>query len=98
MGASVSNWRLAQAVSRLGHLGVVSGTGLDVVITRRLQDGDMGGHVRRALAHFPFPRMAQRVLDTFFIPGGKSKDTPYRNNPMLDLEGLREREVAAAGV
>lgn len=78
MGVGVSNWRLAQAVSRIGQLGVVSGTGLDQVLARRLQEGDLGGEVRRALAHFPFPQMAQRILDTFFIPGGKKPDAPYK--------------------
>jgi nitronate monooxygenase len=89
MGAGVSSWRLAQAVSRLGQLGVVSGTALDGIIARRLQDGDEGGHIRRALEHFPFPRMAQRVLDAFFVPGGKDKDVPYRNYPMHTLEERR---------
>jgi len=78
MGVGVSNWRLAQAVSRLGQLGVVSGTGLDQVLARRLQDGDLGGETRRALAHFPFPQMAQRILDAFFIPGGRSPNAPYK--------------------
>ena len=50
MGVGVSNWRLANAVSSRGQLGVVSGTALDVVLARRLQDGDPGGHMRRALA------------------------------------------------
>ncbi len=72
MGTGVSNWRLAQAVSRIGQLGVVSGTGLDVILARRLQDGDPEGHVRRALNNFPFPKMVQRILDTYFIPGGKA--------------------------
>jgi nitronate monooxygenase len=90
MGASISNWRLAQAVSCIGQLGVVSGTALDGVIARRLQDGDQGGRVRRALEYFPFPRMAKRVLDAFFIPGGKSKDAPHCKIPMHSLEGLRE--------
>ncbi|NOU36859.1 MAG: nitronate monooxygenase [Kiritimatiellaceae bacterium] len=90
MGASISNWRLAQAVSRIGQLGVISGTALDGVLTRRLQDGDPEGLVRRALDHFPFPGMAQRVLDAFFIPGGKPEETPYRKYPMHDLEGRRE--------
>ena len=44
MGVYVSNWRLARAVSELGHLGVVSGTCLDTVLIRRLADGDPGGH------------------------------------------------------
>jgi nitronate monooxygenase len=98
MGASVSNWRLARAVSRIGQLGLVSGTALDEVIARRLQNGDPGGHARRALKHFPFPRMAQRVLDAFYIPGGKSRDVPYRKIPMHDLEGHRQpQELCIVG-
>ena len=81
MGAGVSNWRLAQAVSRLGKLGVVSGTALDQILARRLQDGDPGGHMRRGLEAFPFPAMAERCWRQFFIPGGKSKGTPYRLAP-----------------
>ena len=92
MGAAVSSWRLAQAVSRIGQLGVLSGTGLDEVIARRLQDGDPGGHIRRGLTHFPFPEMAQRVLDALFIPGGKTKETPYLRHPLLTLEGQREAQ------
>lgn len=79
MGVGVSNWRLAQAVSRIGQLGIVSGTGLDQVLARRLQDGDLGGECRRALAHFPFPQMAQRILDMFFVPGGKKPESPYKS-------------------
>ena len=89
MGVGVSNWRLAQAVSRLGQLGVVSGTGLDQVLARRLQDGDLGGDVRRALAHFPFPHMAQRILDTLFVPGGKQPDEPYKPADKLALKSSR---------
>jgi len=98
MGASVSTWWLAQVVSRIGQLGVVSGTGLDEVVARRLQDGDPGGHIRRVLKHFPFPHMAQRVLDALFIPGGKSKETPYRTLPLHTLEGRREpQELSIVG-
>ena len=50
MGAAVSAWQLARAVSLAGQLGVVSGTAIDVVLARRLQLGDPGGHMRRALA------------------------------------------------
>ena len=49
MGAGVSDWRLARAVSVTGQLGVVSGTALDVICARRLQDGDRDGNIRRAL-------------------------------------------------
>lgn len=71
MGIAVSGWPLAREVSRSGQLGVVSGTALDTVIARRLQDGDAGGHIRRALRHFPSPRMASRVLDRYFREGGR---------------------------
>ena len=83
MGVAVSSWKLAKAVSRTGQLGVVSGTALDVVIARRLQDGDVGGDLRRALAHFPVPAMAQRVLERYFRDGGKAPDQPYRPVPTL---------------
>lgn len=50
MGAGVSNWKLARAVSSAGQLGVVSGTALDTIMIRRLQDGDLDGAMRRAFA------------------------------------------------
>ncbi len=89
MGVGVSNWRLASAVSRLGELGVVSGTGLDQVLSRRLQDGDPAGDMRRALDHFPFPSMAQRVLDAFFVEGGRFSDSPYSVAGKLSLKNSR---------
>jgi len=82
MGAGVSDWRLALAVARAGHLGVVSGTGLDAMIARRLQDGDPGGHSRRALAAFPIPGVAERIIDEYFIEGGKAPGERYRSKPM----------------
>jgi nitronate monooxygenase len=82
MGVGVSGWRLARAVSSLGQLGVTAGTALDVVLARRLQDGDPGGHVRRALSCFPFPRAAARILERYFLEGGRAADQPYRALPM----------------
>lgn len=82
MGVAVSNWRLARAVSQLGQLGVVSGTIIGVVCARRLQQGDPGGHVQRALSHFPIPAMAERVLRNFFIDGGKAANVPFKGIPM----------------
>ena len=70
MGAGVSNWRLAKAVSRAGQLGVVSGTALDVILARRLQVGDPEGDLRRAFEHFPIRSVVERVLRQFFIRGG----------------------------
>jgi nitronate monooxygenase len=77
MGVGVSNWRLAQAVSRLGQLGVVSGTAIDQVLVRRLADGDVGGHIRRGLDAFPFPEMAKKIWSEYFQAGGKPAGTPY---------------------
>lgn len=82
MGAAVSNWRLANSVARNGQLGVVSGIALDSVLARRLQLGDPCGSVRRTLAKFPWPDMAQRILDTFFVPGGKSAEEPFKLTPL----------------
>jgi len=82
MGVGVSNWRLAQAVSRLGQLGVVSGTAIDQVLIRRLADGDEGGHMRRGLDAFPFPSMARRIWSEHFQPGGKPAGMPYPAVPM----------------
>ena len=82
MGVGVSNWVLANAVSRKGQLGVVSGTCIDSILVRRLQDGDIGGHVRRAMAHFPIPHVAEAVLNRFFLPEGRPPRTPYKALPM----------------
>src|SRR5579872_6661213 len=78
MGAAVSNWRLARAVSELGELGVVSGTALDMILARRLQDGDPGGHMRRGLDAFPISDIAERIWQTYYIPGGKPERAPYK--------------------
>jgi nitronate monooxygenase len=72
MGIAVSNWRLAHAVSSLGQLGVVSGTAVDSVLVRRLQDGDPGGYVRRAMEHFPWPAVIGGGMRKYFIEGGKA--------------------------
>ncbi len=89
MGIGVSAWPLARAVARSGQLGVVSGTVLDVVLARRLQMGDPGGHVRHALAEFPITSMADNILDRYFVPGGKLADTPFLPVPMLSERPTR---------
>lgn len=93
MGAGVSNWHLARTVALRGQMGVVSGTALDTVLIRRLQDGDPGGHMRRALAAFPQSEMVQPILDAWYIPGGKAAGTPYKLKPMPTAEMLREDEA-----
>jgi NAD(P)H-dependent flavin oxidoreductase YrpB (nitropropane dioxygenase family) len=98
MGVAVSNWRLARAVSRLGELGVISGTLLAVILARRLAEGDVDGHMRHALAHFPIAGVAERVIDAHFIPGGKDPAAAFRGIPMPTLQpsdALTELMVAA---
>lgn len=98
MGVAVSGWPLARAVALTGQLGVVSGTALDVVCARRLQLGDPGGHVRRALAHFPVPGVVDRILAAYYLPAGKAADAPFRPVPRFTLRparALQELTVAA---
>lgn len=98
MGVAISSWPLARAVSRTGQLGVVSGTALEIVCARRLQQGDPGGHVRRALARFPLPGAAERILRTFYVPEGKAPRAGYRPVLRFTLNpapALRELTVAA---
>ncbi len=90
MGVGVSNWRLANAVSKLGQLGVVSGTALDQLFVRRLADGDQGGNMRRGLDAFPFPEMAKRIWAEYFVPGGKESDASYKATPMHQRRDLRK--------
>jgi NAD(P)H-dependent flavin oxidoreductase YrpB (nitropropane dioxygenase family) len=101
MGVAISDWRLARAVARTGELGVVSGTAIEVVCARRLQDGDPGGHVQRALGHFPVPRIAEQMVASYLVEGGRPADAPYRTVPMYSARPariLRELTVAAAFV
>jgi len=85
MGVAVSGWLLAKTVSQLGQLGVVSGTAVSVTMAHRLQRGDPGGHVRRALDHFPSRAIAERVRTAYFLPGGKAPGVPYKPVPMPSL-------------
>jgi NAD(P)H-dependent flavin oxidoreductase YrpB (nitropropane dioxygenase family) len=65
-----------------GQLGVVSGTAIETVLTRRLQLGDEGGHIRRSFDAFPFKDVAQRVWDRYFVEGGKAPDAPFKAKPV----------------
>jgi NAD(P)H-dependent flavin oxidoreductase YrpB (nitropropane dioxygenase family) len=98
MGVGISGWRLAGAVAGAGQLGVVSGTALAVTVARQLGDGDAGGHVRRALAGFPIPGVAQRIHDRYLATAGTRPGDRYRAVPRPTLEpgdALVELTVAA---
>lgn len=93
MGVGVSGWRLARAVAERGHLGVVSGSLLDTVFVRRLQDGDPGGHMRRAMAHFPLPAVAEAAARDHFRAGGRAASEPYKLLTVHGLDVSAEREA-----
>jgi nitronate monooxygenase len=99
MGVAISDWNLARAVSMQGQLGVVSGTGIHLVMVARLMDGDIGGHVRRALSKFPFQESVQRILKTYFVPkADDSSGTRYKRPQMWSLnpsKALNELTVVA---
>lgn len=90
MGVAISNWTLAQAVSKRGGLGVVSGTGIALVLVGRLMEGDPGGHVRRALAAFPVPAVAQKIIDTYFVEGGKQEHEPYKRTTLWSVKPTQD--------
>ena len=94
MGAAVSSWQLAQTVAGQGQLGVVSGTALETVVARRLQDGDVGGHMREALSHFPYPEVAEHVLATFYRAEGRGGE-PYRPMRRLSIKPHKEHDQLA---
>jgi NAD(P)H-dependent flavin oxidoreductase YrpB (nitropropane dioxygenase family) len=98
MGVGVSDWRLARTVSQLGQLGVVSGALLAVVFARRLQAGDPGGAMRHAMDHFPIPSVAERVIEEYFVPGGKDASAAFQLSALPALHpgaALTELMVAA---
>ncbi len=81
MGIGVSSWRLARRVAQLGEIGVVSGTAIDTVVVRELQDGDPYGR-RAALRAYPAREIVDYLLDRFSVEGGKPDDAPYRLLPI----------------
>ncbi len=90
MGAGVSNWRLAQRgfAARPAR--------------RRLRDGARPDprapparwrprrpHAPRRSTRFPFPKMAQRIWETYFVPGGKAEDEPYKPRSRCPRKRIR---------
>jgi NAD(P)H-dependent flavin oxidoreductase YrpB (nitropropane dioxygenase family) len=92
MGIAVSNWKLAREVSKAGQLGIVSGTSIDNVLARRLQNGDPTGIYRGAMAHFPNQEIIQKILAKYFIEGGKPANQPFVMVPKITLEQKRDAQ------
>ena len=81
MGIAISNWRLAREVSQAGQLGVVSGTGIEAVFIRRLQDDGVDDQLRRILERFPLSSVVKDVLQKF-DHRRPTLQSPYRTSPM----------------
>jgi NAD(P)H-dependent flavin oxidoreductase YrpB (nitropropane dioxygenase family) len=88
MGVWVSNHRLARAVAQTGELGVVSGTALDSVYVRLLQDGDRGALL--AIEKFPDQEISASIIGRYYNPGGR-ESKPYRLAPKWLIEPGTER-------
>lgn len=86
MGVRISGPPLARAVSMLGHHGTVSGVFLGTILARLLQQGDPGGNFRRALEHFPFPQVAKKILDFYYVENGIPKGKPYKGVPVFTIK------------
>lgn len=97
MGVGVSDWRLARAVATSGGLGVVSGTALEIVLVRRLEQGDRDGAMRRALAAFPDQVLAGKVLAGYFRPDGDDSTHDFTNLPLWRADTL-DPELEALNV
>jgi nitronate monooxygenase len=98
MGAGVSNWNLAKAVAQTGQLGVVSGTAMDEILSRRLQLGDIGGHLRRAMEYFPDQSIAERVRRRYYVPAEKNNHKPFRLKQMMRVNSAIEtKELTLVG-
>jgi NAD(P)H-dependent flavin oxidoreductase YrpB (nitropropane dioxygenase family) len=99
MGIAVSSAHMAKIVSQTGNLGVVSGTAIDSVFIRRLQDGDklssanadredaefINGSIMRALQYFPDQSVVNEILDRYYIEDGKNQFTSYIDAPKLSI-------------
>lgn len=93
MGVRISNWLMARIVAMTGGIGIVSGTGLEIIYPRILQDGDKGGHVRRAFTELARrqPALAKPIFglyDKYYIEGGKAPNKPYKAVPVWKLSRL----------
>ena len=92
MGVHVSGHRLARTVAMAGGLGVISGTGLDGVYARLLQDGDRGA--RWGIEQFPDQAIAERVLAKHFRAEGRG-GKPYGNLHKWIIDPRTERQHAS---
>lgn len=91
MGVGVSSWRLARRVAELGEFGVVSGTGIDTVMVRELQQGDPNGRLR-VLQDYPDAEIVRWLTERFYVEGGIAEGTPYRLLPIHRFKPTRQSQ------
>jgi NAD(P)H-dependent flavin oxidoreductase YrpB (nitropropane dioxygenase family) len=82
MGIAISGWPLARAVAREGQLGVVSGTAIDNVFVRRLQDNGVDETLQAVLDRFPLQSVVSDALARFATTR-REPSAPYHVIPML---------------
>jgi NAD(P)H-dependent flavin oxidoreductase YrpB (nitropropane dioxygenase family) len=93
MGIAISGWPLARRVASFGQLGVVSGTALDSVFVRRLQDAGVDEELRRVLDRFPVPAVVEDVLGRF-ARTLRAPTAPYLSARMLtNLSPLASQDL-----
>ena len=98
MGVGISGWRLARTVSMLKQRGTLTGVALGRVMAFKLQRGDIGGQLKRALSHFPFPDISYRVFNRHFVEGGIPAGAPFKGVPAWGIDPPRsiiELEICA---
>lgn len=88
MGIAVSDWKLAKAVAKTGQLGVVSGTAIENVMIRRLQNGD--NQTLKALLNFPIKSVAETIIKKYYLAEGKKEAQPYRLAPLASIPLKKE--------
>ncbi len=82
MGIAISGWTLARAVSQAGQLGVVSGTGIETVFVRRLQEHGVDGALQEVFDRFPLQSVVHDVVAKYGPSRRSGPEAPYRVAPM----------------
>ncbi|MFB6346855.1 MAG: nitronate monooxygenase [bacterium] len=81
MGIAVSSWQLARTVALEDEIGVVSGTGIDTVMVRELQDGDPNDRIE-TMQSYPDQEFVEQIVNDYYIEGGKRETEPYARLPI----------------
>lgn len=96
MGIAVSSWQLAKRVAELGEIGVISGTSIDSVMVRELQEGDPCGRIE-ALQQYPDQEIVDEIIDTYYVEGGIDDGESYKLIPMHRFDPtVRSQRILSA--